>query len=190
MSSRQPSEPTVVASAADLDATSRRLAAEIDTANPDGIVLVGILKGSLPFLADLSRKVTVDCIVDFLAITTYAPDTGRVRIAKDLDVDIGGRDVVLVEDIVDTGLTLAYILGELGRRGPRAVSVCALFDKLARRIAPARIDYVGYQVADPYLLGYGIDYAGRYRNLEMVVAGDLDALRADPDAHVHALYPL
>jgi len=96
--------------------------------------------------------------------------------------------VVLVEDIVDTGLTLTYILGELGRRQPARLEVCTLLDKKARRIVPTPLDYVGFEVPDEFLLGYGLDFAERYRNLDLVVAGDLGALRADPDAHVSALF--
>jgi hypoxanthine phosphoribosyltransferase len=94
----------------------------------------------------------------------------------------------LVEDIVDTGLTLTYILGELRRREPRSLEVCALLDKSVRRIVPTEVRFVGFQVEDEFVLGYGLDFAGRYRNLQMVVAGDLAALRADPDAHVQDLY--
>ena len=111
-----------------------------------------------------------------------------MRIVKDLDADIGGRDVVLVEDIVDTGLTLTYLLGELGRRRPASLATCALLDKRARRIVPTPVEHVGFVIPDEFVLGYGLDFAGRYRNLDHVVAGDLDALRTDPEAHVQQLY--
>jgi hypoxanthine phosphoribosyltransferase len=161
------------------------------------VVLVAVLKGSVPFLSDLVRRMTISPEIDFLAISSYGrtrpgggPEqgSGRVRIVKDLEVDIAGRDVVLVEDIVDTGLTLTYILGELRRREPRSLEVCALLDKSVRRIVPTEVRFVGFQVEDEFVLGYGLDFAGRYRNLQMVVAGDLAALRADPDAHVQDLY--
>jgi hypoxanthine phosphoribosyltransferase len=152
------------------------------------MVLVAVLKGSVCFLADLVRSVTVSCQIDFLAISSYAEGTGRVRIVKDLDTDISGQEVVLVEDIVDTGLTLTYILGELERRGPRSLAVCALLDKTARRIVPTPIQYVGFAIEDEFVLGYGLDYAERYRNLDRVVAGDLAALRVEPDAHVEELF--
>jgi hypoxanthine phosphoribosyltransferase len=151
-------------------------------------VFVAVLKGSVCLLADLVRELTIPCEVDFLAISSYAPGTGRVRIVKDLESDIFGRDVVLVEDIVDTGLTLAYLLGELGRRHPRSLEVCTLLDKGCRRIVPSALRFVGFEVGDEFVLGYGLDYAGRYRNLDHIVAGDLEALRADPDAHVPELY--
>ena len=153
------------------------------------MLLVAVLKGSLLFASDLVRAVSVPAEIDFLAISAYEAGTGRVRLVKDLDVDIGGRDVVLVEDIVDTGLTLAYLLGELGRREPRSLAACTLLDKAARRILPVPLDFVGFEVPDEFLLGYGLDFAGRYRNLDLIAAGDLDALAADPDVHVDQLYP-
>ena len=152
------------------------------------VLLVAVLKGSVPFLADLVRSMTVSPEVDFLAISAYAPDTGRVRLVKDLECDIAGRDVVIVEDIVDTGLTLTYLLGELARRSPRSLATCALLDKRARRIVPTPLDHVGFEIPDEFVLGYGLDFAGRYRNLDHVVAGDLAALRDDPGAHVLELY--
>ena len=165
-----------------------RLAAELSAANGDGVLLVAVLKGSVPFLADLVRLMTVRPEVDFLAISPYAPDTGRVKLVKDLDVDIAGRDVVVIEDIVDTGLTLTYLLGELGRRSPRSLAACALLDKRARRIVPTPLDHVGFVIPDEFVVGYGLDFAGRYRNLDHVVAADLGALRTDPSAHVEELY--
>ena len=165
-----------------------RLAAELSASRGDGVLLVAVLKGSVPFLSDLVRAMTVQPEVDFLAISAYAPDTGRVKLVKDLDVDIADRDVVVVEDIVDTGLTLTYLLGELARRSPRSLSTCALLDKRARRIVPTQLDHVGFEIPDEFVLGYGLDFAGLYRNLDHVVAGDLAALRADPGAHVKELY--
>ena len=172
----------------ELQAGITRLAAELSSANQDGVLLVAVLKGSVPFLADLVRSMTVSPEVDFLAISAYAPDTGRVRLVKDLECDIAGRDVVIVEDIVDTGLTLTYLLGELARRSPRSLATCALLDKRARRIVPTPLDHVGFEIPDEFVLGYGLDFAGRYRNLDHVVAGDLAALRDDPGAHVLELY--
>ena len=166
----------------------RRVAGELSAAYHDGIVLVAVLKGSVPFLADLARAMTIVPEIDFMSITHYAPDSGRVRIIKDLDIDISGRDVVLVEDIVDTGLTLTYLLGELERRGPRSVAACALLDKTVRRIVPTPVDYVGFEIEDHFVLGYGLDFAERYRNLDRVVAADLSTLREDPGAYVEALY--
>ncbi len=165
-----------------------RVAAEISGAHGDGVVLVAVLKGSLPFLADMVRAMTVAPVVDFMAISAYAPDSGRVRIVKDLDLDISGRAVVLVEDIVDTGLTLHFLLAELGRRGPQSLEACTLLDRTSRRIIPTPVDYRAFEIGDEFALGYGLDFAQRYRNLDRVVAGDLDVLRADPDAYVGSLY--
>ena len=142
----------------------------------------------MPFLADLVRHLTIAPEVDFLAISRYAPGTGRVRIIKDLDIDIADRDVVLVEDIVDTGLTLTYILGELRQRQPRSLSVCALLDKAVRRIVPTPVRFAGFQIPDEFVLGYGLDFDEYYRNLGRVVSGDLDTLRGSPSAYVSALY--
>jgi hypoxanthine phosphoribosyltransferase len=164
------------------------VAAEISAAHTDGVVLVAVLKGSIPFLSDLMRRLTIVPVVDFMAISAYAPETGRVRLVKDLDMDISGRDVVLVEDIVDTGLTLHYLLAELGRRNPRSLEACTLLDRTSRRIIPTPVRYRGFEIGDEFVLGYGLDFAQRYRNLDRVVLGDVDVLREDPDAYVPSLY--
>jgi hypoxanthine phosphoribosyltransferase len=175
-------------SADELDAAVRRLAGEISAAYPEGVLMVAVLKGSVPFLADLIRHLTVSTEVDFLAISRYAPGTGRVRIIKDLDADIAGRDVVLVEDIVDTGLTLTYILGQLRQRQPNSLEVCTLLDKAVRRIVPTPVRFAGFEIPDEFVLGYGLDFDEYYRNLSRVVAGDLDTLRTSPSAYVSILY--
>jgi hypoxanthine phosphoribosyltransferase len=182
-------EPAVTLyTAAELHEGVERLAQEMRNCHPDDVVLVSVLKGSLPFLSDLARLMGGPVSIDFLAISSYAAGTGRVRLVKDLDIDVRRRPVVLVEDIVDTGLTLGFLLGELGRREPASLAVCTLFDKVARRILPVTVDHVGFEVPDVFLLGYGLDYAGRYRNLPSVAAGDLEVLRRDPDAYVSQLY--
>jgi hypoxanthine phosphoribosyltransferase len=151
-------------------------------------VLIAVLKGAVPFLADLVRKLRIVPLVDFLAISAYAPDSGRVRIVKDLDLDVFDRDIVLVEDIVDTGLTLTYLLHELRGRSPRSVEACTLLDKSVRRIVPTSVRFTGFDIGDEFVLGYGLDFAGRYRNLDRIVTGDLEVLQADPDAYVGALF--
>ncbi|HET7476595.1 MAG TPA: hypoxanthine phosphoribosyltransferase [Dermatophilaceae bacterium] len=178
----------VLISPEELRAGVARLGAEISAAYDDGLVLVAVLKGSVLFLADLLRSLTIAPEVDFLAISHYAPDSGRVRLLKDLDIDITDRQVVLVEDIVDTGLTLTYLLGELSRRQPRSLDVCALLDKATRRIVPTPVRFAGFTVGDDFVVGYGMDFAERYRNLDLVAAGDLGALRSDPDAHVEQFF--
>jgi hypoxanthine phosphoribosyltransferase len=175
-------EAEVVADPADLRREVGRLAAEISADHPGGVLLVAVLKGSVPFVADLVRRMTVPVEVDFLAISSYAPDTGRVRIVKDLEADVHGRDVVLIEDLVDTGLTVTYIKGELERRGPASLRLGTLLDKSVRRIVPVEIDYRGFEVPDRFVVGYGLDFEERYRNLDRVVAADLDQLRAERDA--------
>jgi hypoxanthine phosphoribosyltransferase len=182
------SPPRVLIGSDDLQAAVRRLGAQLSADYPEGVLLVAVLKGSVCFLADLVRVVTVPVEIEFLGISSYAPGTGRVRIVKDLQADVFGRDVVLVEDIVDTGLTLTYLLGELGQRSPRSLEVCALLDKRQRRIVPTPLRYVGFEIGDEFAIGYGMDFAERYRNLDRIVAGDVEALRADPDAHVAELY--
>jgi len=171
-----------------LASVAARLGGELSEAYPRGMLLVAVLKGSIFFLADLVRRTNVACQVDFLGISAYSAGTGRVRITKDLDQDVCGRDVVLVQDIVDTGLTSTYILGELGRRGPASLEVCALFDRRVRRIVPVGVRFRGLEAGDELLLGFGLDMAGRYRNLPFVAAGDARLLESDPDAHVAELY--
>ena len=167
----------------------RRLAGELSADHPSDLVLVGVLNGSVPFLADLVRELEVVPTVDFLAISPYRRGTGRVRLLMDLRTDIRGRAVVLVDDVVDTGLTFAFLLQELAVREPTSLEVCTLFDKAARRIAPVPIRYRGFIVADEYLVGYGLDHEGRYRNAPDVVAVPRARLAAEPDAAVDLLYP-
>lgn len=131
------------------------------------LVLVAILKGSFVFAADLLRAITIEASIDFMAISSYGHQnsSGVVRITKDLDESIEGRNVLLVEDIIDTGLTANYLLQALRRRGPASVNICALLDKSARRIIDLPISYRGFEIPDVFVVGYGMDYQQRYRNL-------------------------
>jgi hypoxanthine phosphoribosyltransferase len=131
------------------------------------LVLVAILKGSFVFAADLLRAITIEASIDFMAISSYGHQnsSGVVRITKDLDEAIEGRNVLLVEDIIDTGLTANYLLQALRRRGPASVNICALLDKSARRIIDLPIRYRGFEIPDVFVVGYGMDYQQRYRNL-------------------------
>lgn len=181
--------PTVLLDRSAIDAHVRRLGREIADDHPDGVVLVGVLMGALIFLADLARAVPdVDVAIDFISISRFAPDSGRVKILHDLEGDIGGRDVVLVEDIVDTGLTLAYLVGQLSARGPRRLSTCAMLDRPLRRIVPQALDYRGLELGAEYVLGYGLHVHDLYRNVPYVVAADRDTLATRPDAYVDNLY--
>ncbi len=182
-----PSARTLV-SPGQIEEAITRLGSELTRHYPEGVLLVAVLKGSICFLADLMRAITVPCEVEFMSISAYAEGTGRVRIVKDLDTDIFGRDVVLVEDIVDTGLTLTYLLEELGLRHPRSLEVCALLDKRARRLVAIGPRFLGFPIEDEFVLGYGLDYAERYRNLGEVVAADLGLLAKRPDAYVEEFF--
>lgn len=148
-------------------------------------VLVSVLKGSAVFLADLLLAIGVKARVDFMSISTYGSESqpsGVVRIMKDLDQDIGGEDVIVVEDIVDTGLTLSYLLSVLEARGPASIEVCALLDKSVRRITPLGIRYRGFDCPDRFVVGYGLDVGERFRNLPFILAvDDPTALAEDPD---------
>jgi hypoxanthine phosphoribosyltransferase len=146
-----------------------QLAAEItrDFAG-EPLLLVGVLKGAAVFLSDLSRAIELDTSFDFISVASYKAgmtSSGEVRLQKDLDESIEGRNVLLVEDILDTGLTLTYICGLLRARNPKALKVIALLDKPSRRSKPFKADYVGFEVANQFVVGYGMDHAERYRNL-------------------------
>jgi len=131
------------------------------------VAIVAILKGSFIFAADLLRAMTIPCSIDFMGISSYAgqPGSGVVRITKDLDESIAGRNVLLVEDIIDTGLTASYLLQTLRRREPANIEICALLDKTARRIIDLPISYYGFEIPDVFVVGYGMDYQQAYRSL-------------------------
>jgi hypoxanthine phosphoribosyltransferase len=152
-------------------------------------VLISVLKGAAMFHADLLRAVEVHASVDFMSISSYgAASSGVVRIMKDLDRDILGQHVIVIEDIVDTGLTLTYLLSTLEAREPASLEVCALLDKSVRRITPLDIRYRGFVCPDKFVLGYGLDYDEVYRNLPDILAvEDLDALADNPRALVSLL---
>lgn len=171
----------------DLDARVDELAAQIvrDRGHsPDPLLLVGVLKGSTLFLADLTRALHIEVAVDFMSISSYQgglTQSGVVRIVKDLDEDIVGRDVLIVEDIVDTGLTLNYLRRTLLERRPRSLRTVTLLDKTARRIVPVELEYSGFRIPDVFVVGYGLDFQGRYRNVPDILAvTDLGRLVNDP----------
>ena len=137
------------------------------------LLLVGVLKGAVFFLSDLMRHISIPCEVDFMAVASYGSATessGVVRILKDLDTPIEGRDVLIVEDIVDSGLTLQYLLRTLQARGPATLEVCALLTKPERRTVDLPTRYIGFEIPDKFAIGYGLDHAERFRNLPYVAA--------------------
>ncbi len=152
------------------------IARDYEGQNP---LLLGVLKGAFIFLSDLMRAIDLKLGVEFMAISSYGSSTrtsGEVKIVKDLDVPIEGRDILVVEDIVDTGLTLSYLLANLRSRGAKSVRLAALLDKWERREREVEIDYLGFRIPDAFVVGYGLDFAERYRNLPYI------AVIKDPNA--------
>jgi hypoxanthine phosphoribosyltransferase len=171
---RDPAIGEILVQADELEHRVRELGAEIsrdyEGRNP---LLVGVLKGAVFFLSDLMRHLEIPCEVDFMAVASYGSATdasGVVRILKDLDTPVDGRHVLIVEDIVDSGLTLQYLLRNLGARDPASLEVCALLTKPERRKVDLPTRYVGFEIPNRFAIGYGLDYAERYRNLPYVAA--------------------
>ena len=156
----------------ELQTRIRELGEEVsaDYAGRD-LLMIGVLKGAVFFLADLMRHVTVPCEIDFMAISSYGASTdssGVVRILKDLDINIEGRNVLIVEDIIDSGLTLSYLMRNLESREPASLEVCCLLTKPGRREVDVPVRYVGFEIPNKFVIGYGLDFAVRYRNLPYV----------------------
>ena len=163
---------TVLVSEEQLKAKVAELGAQIsrDYAGKN-LVLVSILKGSVVFMADLMRAVSIPCNIDFMVVSSYGGSTttsGLVKIIKDLDGDLSGKDVLIVEDILDTGVTLSNLVPMLKMRNPNSVKICTILDKPSRRKANIQPDYEGFQVPDEFVVGYGLDYDEKYRNLPYV----------------------
>ncbi|MDQ3877871.1 MAG: hypoxanthine phosphoribosyltransferase [Actinomycetota bacterium] len=165
----------IVAGGEDIAARIAQLASEIapeyaEATSP--VVLVSVLKGSTMFLADLIRALDLDLCIDFMSISSYSSGaaSGVVRIVKDLDENVSGRDVLIVEDIVDTGLTLNYLRRTLAERGPASLRTVTLLDKAVRRIVPVPVEHVGFEIDDVFVVGYGLDFQGRYRNVPDILA--------------------
>jgi hypoxanthine phosphoribosyltransferase len=156
-------------SSADIQQKIREMGKQIRRDFPgEHLILVGVLKGAVLFLADLARQIPGEVTFDFIAVSSYGKDTkssGQVKLNKDLDSSIEGKVVIVVEDILDTGLTLQYLLRVLQQRKPKSLKVAVLLDKQERRVADVRADYVGFVIPDEFVVGYGLDYAERYRNL-------------------------
>jgi hypoxanthine phosphoribosyltransferase len=157
----------------------REMGSEIDRDYPRGSVhLVCILKGACFFLADLARAVSRDTFVDFMGISSYGKGqttSGEVKVTKDLDISVEGQDLLIVEDIVDSGVTLNYLRHLLEQRKPRSIRIAALLDKPERRLRPVEVTYVGFQIPDKFVVGYGLDYGERYRNLRDICVLELEA---------------
>ena len=159
---------TVLITADQIRARVREMAADIHRDHPDGVHLIAVLKGAFIFLADLARELPGDCSLDFMAVSSYGSSTrssGQVQLLKDLESGLEGRDVIIVEDIVDTGLTLTYMQQILQARSPRSLRTACLLSKPSRRKVNVKVDYVGFEIEDKFVVGYGLDYADRYRNL-------------------------
>jgi hypoxanthine phosphoribosyltransferase len=160
------SEDEIQAKVAEL---GRRISADYDRRQ---LTLVSVLKGSLPFMADLMRAITIPVRIDLMEVSSYGgsstESTGLVRILKDLSASIEGEDVLIVEDIIDTGLTLNYLVRYLRGKNPRSLRICTLLDKPARRLVEIPVDYIGFTIPDQFVVGYGLDYGELYRNLRFV----------------------
>ena len=155
------------------------------------LVVVGLLRGSFIFIADLVRRLDLPVEVDFMTVSSYGNkmvSSRQVRIIQDLETPIAGRDVLIVEDIIDTGHTLSQVPDILKTREPNSIRVCALLNKPSRREVEVGIDWVGFDIPDEFVIGYGLDHEGRYRNLQVLAIADPTVLAEDPDAYVEALY--
>jgi hypoxanthine phosphoribosyltransferase len=160
----------VLIPAARIQARIRELGEQISRDYPDGkLHMICILKGAVFFMTDLARSLTIDVSLDFMGISTYGKGkttSGEVKVTKDLDASMEGDDVLIVEDIVDSGVTLNYLFHLLEQRKPRSIRIAALLDKPERRLRPVHVTYVGFQIPDEFVVGYGLDYAEKYRNLD------------------------
>ena len=169
---QQPSQPSlrVLITSGQIQSRIRELGAQIDADYSSGpVYLIAILKGACFFLTDLARALKRPARIDFIGTSSYGKSTttsGEVKLTKDLDISIEGVDVLVVEDIVDTGVTLEYLIHVLSQRRPRSIRVAAFLDKPQRRLRPVRVDYVGFRIPDQFVVGYGLDYAEDYRNLK------------------------
>jgi hypoxanthine phosphoribosyltransferase len=154
----------------------RELGEQISNDYPDGnLHMICILKGACFFLTDLARAMKRDVFVDFMGISTYGrgkTSSGEVKVTKDLDISLEGAEVLIVEDIVDSGVTLNYLMHLLEQRKPRSIRIAALLDKPERRLRPVHVSYVGFQIPDQFVVGYGLDYAEKYRNLDSICVLD------------------
>jgi hypoxanthine phosphoribosyltransferase len=164
---------TILLTSEQIQARVREMGAQIaaDYAGSDDLLLVGVLKGCIMFMVDLARAIPMPLAIDFIAISSYGHSTessGVVRVLKDLDTDIAGRHVLIVEDIIDSGLTLDYLRSQLSRRNPASLRICSLLNKPERRIADVSVEYLGFDIPNEFVVGYGLDYGEHYRNLPYI----------------------
>ena len=164
--------PKLLQNKQEIECRVRDLASELDQYLGEGDVVVGVLKGCLPFLADLVRELRHGIEIDFLALTSFQENTGRVRLTRDLGIDVAGRNVLLVEDVVDTGFRLNFLRNHLETHQPAEVRVCTLFDRSDRRVLPVEVEYSGFVLQEGFIVGYGIDHLGMFRNLPSVVSAN------------------
>ncbi len=166
----------VLIPSAQVQARVREMGEQISCDYPSGnLHMICILKGACFFLTDLARAMTRDVFVDFMGISTYGKGkttSGEVKVTKDLDISLEGADVLIVEDIVDSGVTLNYLMHVLAQRNPRSIRIAALLDKPERRLRPVEVSYVGFTIPDEFVVGYGLDYAEKYRNLDSICVLD------------------
>ena len=156
----------------EIAAIVQKMGKQISEAYADkNLFLVSVLKGSLMFMADLMREITIPCSIDFLSVSSYGSGTstsGEVRILKDLDASLEGKDLLVVEDVLDSGVTLSYLLKTLSARNPASIRLCTFLDKPERRRVDIKADYIGASVPDKFIVGYGLDYAEKYRNIPFI----------------------
>jgi hypoxanthine phosphoribosyltransferase len=167
----------------DIERRVREIAADIHRDHPGGVHLIAVLKGAFVFLSDLARGLPGHCSVDFMAVSSYgkgSSSSGQVQLLKDLGTGIEGRDVVIVEDIVDTGLTLTYLQDILRARSPRSLRTACLLSKPSRRLVQVQVDYIGFSIEDRFVVGYGLDYAEQYRNLPHIAVLNESELHEQP----------
>ena len=159
----------------DIQKRVREIAADVHRDHPEGVHLIAVLKGAFVFLSDLARAMPGRCSIDFMAVSSYgkgSTSSGQVQLLKDLDSGIEGRDAVIIEDIVDTGLTLTYLQDILRARSPRSLRTACLLSKPSRRLVDVTVDYVGFSIEDRFVVGYGLDYAEQHRNLPYIATLD------------------
>jgi len=180
--------PSLIASPTELRAASQRVADEISRDHPLGVTLVGVLKGSILFLADVARRLSVPVEIELVAVAPFDGVAGRTRVVKDVDRSVADRTVVLLMGLMDTGFTADFLVRHLEASAPNSVHTAVLANKNARRILPISADYLAFEVPDRFVVGWGLDHRGRYRNVNGLWAVDGALLANDPDRYVDDLY--